>query len=287
MGGTKPKTGGLAALLRIEKERLAREASEEYSSPPPHKKLPETTSPEGANDISVTAGVLPINKKDDIITTDSAEEGLSHSNGDHTDSHVNEEVISIPPGNQTSDRFVEAAEVDEESASGKSFGSVEREQPPPVPVSMSSEASPSSHLALEQRIKHLSQNVRPDVKGTGSNRLVVKKGRAKTHSGKQHKFISTNLPPELQTFVDRWKPFLTETQLNVCIHVYNNSTGLGLEYCFTSTPKLMSVVSKTERQVKTVLDQLINLNFINRGETVINAPRENRGTFYKLNLDKS
>jgi hypothetical protein len=35
MGTTKPKTGGLASLLRIEKERLAQEAAEQESSLPP------------------------------------------------------------------------------------------------------------------------------------------------------------------------------------------------------------------------------------------------------------
>jgi hypothetical protein len=93
--------------------------------------------------------------------------------------------------------------------------------------------------------------------------------------------------PQLRDFLTRWKPFLTETQLGICKHVYNNSVAVGLEYCFTSTAKLMTAVSKTERQVKTVVNQLMDWGFLVKGETVVNVPREERGTYYKLILDKS
>ncbi len=95
-----------------------------------------------------------------------------------------------------------------------------------------------------------------------------------------------NLPPDLQVFIDRWKPFLTDTQIGICAFVYNNSTAINQEFCFTSTAKLMAAVSKTERQIKTVLNQLLDWKFLLKGETVINAPREKRGTYYKLNPDK-
>jgi hypothetical protein len=92
---------------------------------------------------------------------------------------------------------------------------------------------------------------------------------------------------QLQAFITRWKPFLTETQLGICAYVYNNSTAAGREYCFTSTTKLMAAVSKTERQVKTVLNQLTDWGFLAKGETVVNAPRERRGTYYKLAVTKT
>jgi hypothetical protein len=92
---------------------------------------------------------------------------------------------------------------------------------------------------------------------------------------------------QLQTFLSRWKPFLTETQLGICTHIYRNSVSVGRESCFTSTAKLMAAVSKTERQVKTVINQLIDWGFLVKGETVINAPREDRGTYYRLNIDKA
>jgi hypothetical protein len=91
----------------------------------------------------------------------------------------------------------------------------------------------------------------------------------------------------LHAFITRWKPFLTETQLGICAYVYNNSAASGREYCFTSTAKLMAAVSKTERQVKTVLNQLTDWGFLVKGETVVNAPREQRGTYYKLAVTKS
>jgi hypothetical protein len=90
----------------------------------------------------------------------------------------------------------------------------------------------------------------------------------------------------LRAFITRWQPFLTETQLGICAHVYNNSIVIGRDYCFTSTAKLMAAVSKTERQVKTVLNQLMDWGFIIKGETIVNAPREDRGTYYKLMIDK-
>ncbi len=98
--------------------------------------------------------------------------------------------------------------------------------------------------------------------------------------------VRVDMPPDLQAFIDRWKPFLTDTQIRICAFIYNNSTAINQEYCFTSTAKLMIAVSKTERQVKTVLNQLLDWEFLVKGETVINAPREKRGTYYKLNSDK-
>lgn len=98
---------------------------------------------------------------------------------------------------------------------------------------------------------------------------------------------SEETQPQLKDFITRWKPFLTETQLGICTHVYNNSIAAGREYCFTSTAKLMAAVSKTERQVKTVINQLSDWGFLVKGETVVNAPREDRGTYYKLIIDKS
>jgi hypothetical protein len=99
--------------------------------------------------------------------------------------------------------------------------------------------------------------------------------------------IPSTAPSDLQAFITRWKPFLTDTQIGICSYIYINSVAMDREFCFTSTAKLMQAVSKTERQVKTVLNQLIAWTFLIKGETIINAPREKRGTFYKLNLDKS
>jgi hypothetical protein len=131
--------------------------------------------------------------------------------------------------------------------------------PPPLPVNLKSE---------------IIEKLQP----SGSVRLLpAKKSRHPARVG---------VNPDLQAFIDRWKPFLTETQIGICTYIYNNSTTINQEYCFTSTAKLMTAVSKTERQVKTVLNQLIDWEFLLKGETVVNAPREKRGTFYKLNLDK-
>jgi hypothetical protein len=104
---------------------------------------------------------------------------------------------------------------------------------------------------------------------------------------KNNVIAHTENSPELGTFITRWRPFLTDTQIRICSYIYNNSFAVDKEFCFTSTAKLMAEVSKTERQVKTVLNQLIDWNFLIKGDTIVNAPREQRGTHYKLNLDKS
>jgi hypothetical protein len=258
MGTTKPKTGGLASLLRLEKERLSQEAAEQKSSLPPE--IPE----------SIT---LPSS-----TTLSNDPPGDSHL-GDQKPpftSHSLEDEGNLSESEDEKD-FLPAA---------KSVGQEESER-----LSLNSTAPPerieSSNASSLNPASQSSQTVKVEIKSLSLTKAAAKRSRSKARSGKQYKFISNNLTPEIQSFVDRWKPFLTETQLNVCIHIYNNSTVLGMEYCFTSTPKLMSVVSKTERQVKTVLDQLITFNFLERGETVVNVPREKRGTYYKLNLDKS
>lgn len=127
----------------------------------------------------------------------------------------------------------------------------------------------------------------PQKKSAPVVRRVAQRSSQTTTSSKNEGIASTFNSSELGTFITRWKPFLTDTQIRICSYVYNNSTAVNQEFCFTSTSKLMAEVSKTERQVKTVLNQLIDWNFIIKGETIVNAPREKRGTHYKLNLDKS
>ena len=119
---------------------------------------------------------------------------------------------------------------------------------------------------------------------------IRRRRRAKvlrTTTEKSSKNAAEAMPPELNSFMTRWGPFLTETQIAICTFIYNNSIVLGQEYCFTSTPKLMAAVSKTERHVQIVLNRLTDWGLISKGETVVNAPREQRGTYYKLTLTKS
>jgi hypothetical protein len=133
----------------------------------------------------------------------------------------------------------------------------------------------------------ISQTAPPPQKLESVERRPAQRSTPVAPRSKNSASAATTDSPELQTFIIRWKPFLTDTQIRICSYVYNNSTAIGKEFCFTSTAKLMAEVSKTERQVKTVLNQLIEWHFLIKGETIINAPREKRGTHYKLNLDKS
>ncbi|HEY9404802.1 MAG TPA: hypothetical protein VIQ24_19250 [Pyrinomonadaceae bacterium] len=118
-------------------------------------------------------------------------------------------------------------------------------------------------------------------------RRVAPRSASTLMRGKNEVTTSNANSSELGTFITRWKPFLTDTQIKICTYVYNNSTAVAKEFCFTSTARLMAEVSKTERQIKTVLNQLIDWNFLIKGETIVNAPRDKRGTHYRLNLDKS
>jgi hypothetical protein len=147
------------------------------------------------------------------------------------------------------------------------------EEPHPVSAEVKGE-KPSSPPSVDNKHDRIEKQPSPR-----SVKLVAGK------KSKPVALIGTN--PDLQPFIDRWKPFLTDTQLGICTYIYNNSTAINQEFCFTSTTKLMAAVSKTERQVKTVLNQLLEWEFVVKGETVINAPRDKRGTYYKLNPDKS
>ncbi len=150
------------------------------------------------------------------------------------------------------ERTSSESEGEEEVLPEKSGGHDEPKHPSLIST-IPPQITESSNTSSQDSARQSSQTVKVEIKSLNLTKTTVKRGRSKARSGKQYRFISNNLLPEIQIFVDRWKPFLTETQINVCIHIYNNSTALGSEYCFTSTPKLMSVVSKTERQVKTVL----------------------------------
>lgn len=147
------------------------------------------------------------------------------------------------------------------------------EPPPPPAVTLPPEEPPPSSRA----------DAGPAAR---QRKPPAKEGSVITHE-RGVPAVLVSAEAQLQAFITRWKPFLTETQLGICTYVYNNSAAVGQEYCFTSTAKLMAVVSKTERQVKTVLNQLTDWGFLVKGETVINAPRERRGTYYKLAVTKS
>lgn len=142
---------------------------------------------------------------------------------------------------------------------------------PPDSSAVEEEAPPPLHA--NQRTEEVEKHQTP----RNVQLVPTKKNRLPTR---------VNLPSDLQNFISRWKPFLTDTQIGMCAYIYNNSTAISQEYCFTSTAKLMVAVSKTERQIKTVLNQLLDWEFLLKGETVINAPREKRGTYYKLNPAK-
>jgi len=146
------------------------------------------------------------------------------------------------------------------------------------------ESHPVSPDVKEDKLSHPPPvDYKPEQTGKQTSPKSVRPLPAK--KSKPITLAGTN--PDLQSFTDRWKPFLSDTQLGICTFIYNNSTAINQEYCFTSTTKLMAAVSKTERQVKTVLNQLLDWELVIKGETVVNTPRDKRGTYYKLNPDKS
>jgi len=174
---------------------------------------------------------------------------------------------------------------DEESTAGSAaIGAQDSEAPQAQPVNpIPEESYPVSPDVKEEKPPPPPVDYKPEQTAKQTSPKSVR-----PLPGKQSKPItlaSTN--PDLQSFIDRWKPFLTDTQLGICTFIYNNSTAIHQEYCFTSTAKLMAAVSKTERQIKTVLNQLLDWELVIKGETVINAPRDKRGTYYKINPDKS
>lgn len=173
----------------------------------------------------------------------------------------------------------------------------DEDQPEPVaastqdlPAEPSAEADsvelPESEKSLTPPVIEAPEPEVPTVIRTGDVRKAPEKRRVGL-APVRNKVPVPATASLLKSFVSRWEPFLTETQIGICAYIYNNSTAVGQEFCFTSTAKLMAAVSKTERQVKTVLSQLTDWGFLIKGETVVNAPREQRGTFYKLAVTKS
>ena len=286
MSSSKPKTGGLAALLRLEKERLAREASDQESSNVLENDQSPSLSSDNQRSYAAERSAHLLGSKKDTTSQNSLKHEPSASHPITVRSQPAEDSSPTSLTREINTHSAQPSGVDDnftirhKSDSGGHTLSLSDQVKPLLQT-----REPSS-ISTEEGENQLPLNPGLADKGTNSIRSPIKTVRGKSSSRKYAKYLSTNLSPELRTFVDRWKPFLTETQLNICIYIYNNSTAVGLEYCFTSTPKLMSVISKTERQIKTVLNQLITLQFITRGETIINAPREKRGTFYKLNVNK-
>ena len=144
----------------------------------------------------------------------------------------------------------------------------------------------SLSITPDTKPESISQATPPTLKLEPVERPQPQRSTSFTTRSRNKVSVSASVSPELRTFITRWQPFLTDTQIGICTYVYNNSTGAGREFCFTSTAKLMAEVSKTERQIKTVLNQLLEWKFLIKGETIVNAPREQRGTHYKLNIDK-
>jgi hypothetical protein len=164
-------------------------------------------------------------------------------------------------------------------------------------ISIAQEAQPLQEISsVETRLPPATLNVNQDkvspVSTTTQKAGTVQKRQPSknvslTTVRKSKTTVPAMMGPDLQVFITRWKPFLTDTQIGICSFIYNNSVAIEREFCFTSTTRLMEAVSKTERQIKTVLNQLLDWEFLIKGETIVNAPREKRGTFYKLNLDKT
>lgn len=150
--------------------------------------------------------------------------------------------------------------------------------------------APAEEIPVTPDTKHELQSIpsQPSQKKTETRvRRAAQRSAPMPLRGKNEDTTLAADSSELGSFIARWKPFLTDTQIRICTYIYNNSTLVAEEFCFTSTAKLMAEVSKTERQIKTVMNQLIDWNFLIKGETIVNAPRDKRGTYYKLNLDKS
>lgn len=160
----------------------------------------------------------------------------------------------------------------------------EREVEPPQELRPTvSDPAPLAPIINQELVLPVTQ---PPQKLEAVERKQPQRSTALSSGNRQKALDQVTVSSDLLAFITRWKPFLTDTQIGICTFIYNNSIAVDQEFCFTSNAKLMVEVSKTERQVKTVISQLLEWNFLIKGETIINAPREMRGTYYKLNLDK-
>lgn len=244
MSSGKPQTRGLAALLRIEKERRAREeegAEESASSPPEgaeEKRAPlEVVAPSREPETAAEpAGTLQSSGEEGAGTQAELPESPGEDGRAATLSETEAEAAG--PGPEATQKAAEPSEGDE----------VQPKAAVPFPAAL---RSPRSRRP----------RARPAAAPRGSAGALAD--------------VPPVPDPGWEKFAADWKPFLREgVKFKLCEFFYRNTVAVGRREFTTSTAQLSRVSGAHRRHIFLVLRQLEELRFIQKAGVETNRKDE-------------
>lgn len=244
MSSGKPQTRGLAALLRIEKERRAREeAGDEESTSPSPEGVEERPSPlevvapaREQETVAKPTGARQDSREED--TGAQAELPESPREDGRAAAVLETEAEATEPGPEATQKAAEPAEGDE----------VQPKATVPFP------AAPRS----------------PRPRRSPSRPASTQRGSAGAIADAPH------VPdPGWEKFAADWKPFLREgVKFKLCEFFYRNTVAVGRREFTTSTAQLSRVSGAHRRHIFLVLRQLEELRFIRKASVETNRKDE-------------
>jgi hypothetical protein len=228
MSSGKPQTRGLAALLRIEKERRERE---------------ETGADEPAD-----------------LTVDPTAEGGQGPSAPHVVPHkveaIEPERAAVPAGGgETADTHPESFPRNEEEATAPPDSGRQSDL---AAAPSSSEGGKTRQTSTEQVATPVTSLPRPRPAPASPARA----SRKKADSPSEPALVPD---PGWEKFVADWKPFLRDgVKFNLCEFFYRNTVAVGRREFTTSTAQLSRVSGAHRRHIFLVLRQLEELRFIRK-----------------------
>lgn len=225
MTSGKPQTRGLAALLRIEKERREREEAGEDESAAP--------TPEGGQEWSAPRTVSP------RVQAAESERGAATAPGETPANTPPEasgrvgEVAATPDGSARESDTAQASASPE--GGNERRGSDERVVAAPVTSLLRTPSAPARTTRVPRK-----KADSPSEQALGAD-------------------------PGWEKFVADWKPFLREgVKFKLCEFFYRNTAAVGRREFTTSTAQLSRVSGAHRRHIFLVLRQLEDLRFIRK-----------------------
>jgi hypothetical protein len=244
MSSGKPQTRGLAALLRIEKERRTREeAGAEESTAP---------SPEGGEEKRA-----PL----EVVAPARGPETAAEPAGTRRDS-----------GEEGAGAQAELPESSEEDGRATTVLETEAEATGPGPEATQNAAAPAEGDDVQRKaavpfpVAHPS----PRPRRSPTRPVAAPRGGAGAIADAPH--VSD---PGWERFAADWKPFLREgVKFKLCEFFYRNTVAVGRREFTTSTAQLSRVSGAHRRHIFLVLRQLEELRFIRKAGVETNRKDE-------------
>lgn len=225
MSSGKPQTRGLAALLRIEKERRARQ---------------EMGADESANNMA--EGGLDQPSADAALSSDRAEQSATE-----TPAVVSGTVAAAEPWRSET--------VTDEAGPP----SISAQQPHAAP------AASTPTQGIVQRLPATEHATTPVTSLPRKGRAPARPKHARRKKSSSRFEPSVGADPGWERFAADWKPFLRAgVKFTLCEFFYRNTVALGKREIATSTAQLSRVSGAHRRHIFLVLSQLEELRFIQK-----------------------